>query len=305
MRMRSRRRRLMAVRACEAAARLGSFARAAAELSITPAAVSQQVRYLEQRLEVRLFTRQARGVRLTQVGAEYSATLGDALDKIATATDRVRVADRAGVLTVATTPSFASKWLLPRLIRFQTTHPELDVRLSASNALSNFDLQDVDVAVRYGKGQWPGLSAQLLLSTERFPVCSPSLRSGPVPLAKPGDLRHHTLLHLMVDEWAEWLSLAGLSGLAWGRGPQYSDAGLLTQAAIEGHGVALGQRVLVADDLAAGRLVEPFKLRMPSELAYYVVFQPGAQERPKVAAFQRWLQEEANREGAPTRTPKT
>src|SRR5882672_8997315 len=292
--MRSRLPPLIAVRAFEAAARLGSFARAAEELSITPAAVSQQVRYLEQRLEVRLFTRQARGVRLTRVGAEYSETLGVALDKIATATDRVRVADRAGMLTVATTPSFASKWLMPRLIRFQTAHPAIDVRLSASNSLANFDLQEVDVAVRYGKGRWPGLAAELLLSTERFPVCSPSLRNGPVPLAKPDDLRHHTLLHLMVDEWTEWLSFAGLSGLVWSRGPQYSDAGLLTQAAVEGHGVALGQRVLVADDLAAGRLVEPFTLRMPSELAYYVVVQPGALERPKVAAFHRWLQDEVS-----------
>jgi LysR family transcriptional regulator, glycine cleavage system transcriptional activator len=286
---------LLALRAFEAAARHGSFARAAEELSVTPAAVSQQVRYLEERLDVRLFTRHPRGIQLTRVGAEYAETLGIALDQIAAATDRVRISDRAGKLTIATTPSFAAKWLMPRLIRFQNRHPELDVRLSTSNALADFTHQDIDVAVRYGKGRWSGLHAELLLTTERFPVCSPSLRDGPVTLQTPDDLRNHTMLHLMVDEWAEWLSVAGLGELVWRRGPQYSDAGLLTQAAVEGHGVALGQRVLVADDLAAGRLVEPFTLRIPSEFAYYVVVLPGALERPKVTAFYQWLREEVSR----------
>lgn len=285
---------LIALRAFEAAARQGSFARAAEELSITPAAVSQQVRYLEERLDVRLFTRRPRGVELTPVGAEYAETLGIALDQIAGATDRVRIADRAGKLTIATTPSFAAKWLMPRLIRFQNKHPELDVRLATSNALMDFTRQDIDVAVRYGKGRWSGLDAELLMTTEQFPVCSPSLRDGPVPLQTPDDLRNHTMLHLMVDEWGEWLSGAGLNELVGRRGPQYSDAGLLTQAAIEGHGVALGQRVLVADDLAAGRLVEPFILRISSEYAYYVVALPGALERPKVRAFYLWLREEVS-----------
>lgn len=284
---------LIAVRAFEAAARHSSFVRAADELNITPAAVSQQVRYLEERLAVRLFTRHARGVQLTRVGSDYAPMLTAALDQIAAATVRAQAADEVGTLTISTTPSFAAKWLMPRLIRFQNGHPELDVRLSTSNALTDFKLNDIDLAVRYGKGRWPGLHSELLLETDRFPVCSPALRDGPPPLRRPKDLSKHTMLHVKTDEWAEWLSFAGLGAMAWNRGPQYSDAGLVTQAAVEGHGVALGQRVLVADDLAAGRLVEPFKLRMPGEAAYYVVTLPGALDRAKVRAFAEWLRDEA------------
>ena len=284
---------LIAVRAFEAAARHGSFVRAADELSITPAAVSQQVRYLEERLAIRLFTRHPRGVQLTRAGADYATSITVALDQIAAATERVRNADATGTLTISTTPSFASKWLMPRLIRFQSRHADLDVRLSTSNALADFRLHNIDLAVRYGKGRWLGLVAELLLETERFPVCSPALRDGPVPLRRPKDLSKHTLLHMKTDEWAEWLAFAGVGQMAWRRGPQYSDAGLVTQAAVEGHGVALGQRVLVADDLAAGRLVEPFKLRMPGEAAYYVVTLPGAMDRSKVRSFVEWLRDEA------------
>jgi LysR family glycine cleavage system transcriptional activator len=288
---------LLAVRSFEAAARHGSFARAADELNITPAAVSQQVRHLEERLGIRLFTRNPRGVQLTRAGADYAISITSALDQIASATERVRTADSVGTLTLSTTPSFASKWLMPRLIRFQSRHPELDVRLATSNALTDFKLHDIDLAVRYGKGQWPGLVAELLLETERFPVCSPSLQEGPVPLRRPKDLRKHTLLHVKTDEWAQWLAFAGLQQVPWSRGPQYSDAGLVTQAAVEGHGVALGQRVLVADDLAAGRLVEPFQLRMPGESAYYIVTLPGAVDRKKVGYFVEWLRDEAKMSG--------
>jgi len=284
---------LIAVRAFEAAARHGSFVRAAEELNITPAAISQQVRYLEDRLDVRLFTRRPRGIELTRAGRDYADSLGHALDQIAQATERLKAADNAGKLTIATTPSFAAKWLMSRLIRFQSAHPELEVRLSTSNALTDLSREDIDLAVRYGKGDWPGLQSQLLLGTERFPVCSPSLRDGAKPLRQPADLRQHTMLHVMGDEWAGWLAAAGLAGVSLRKGPQYSDAGLSTQAAVEGHGIALGQRVLVADDLAAGRLVEPFDLRIPGEQAYYAVVLPGALERPKVKAFHQWLFDEA------------
>jgi len=286
---------LVALRAFEAAARNGSFVGAAQELSITPAAVSQQVRYLEERLKVSLFIRHTRSIESTPIGAEYAAALGIAFDQIAAASERVRVDDHNDRLTIATTPSFAAQWLMPRLIRFQNQHPELDVRLSTSNALADFARHDVDVAVRYGMGEWSGLSAELLLRTEHFPVCSPALLNGQFPLKTPSDLRHQTMLHLMVDEWTEWLVAAGVGELVGRRGPQYSDAGLLTQAASEGHGVALGQWVLVADDLAAGRLVEPFALRIPSDHAYYVVAPSGSLDRPKVLAFRRWLQDEATR----------
>jgi LysR family glycine cleavage system transcriptional activator len=285
---------MQAVRAFEAAARHGSFARAAEELSVTAAAISQQVRYLEDRLDVPLFTRHARGVTLTSAGRDYADALASALDLVAAATERLRYAERAGQLTIATTPSFAAKWLMPRLIGFQTKNPDLDVRLSTSNALVDLARQGVDVAVRYGGGRWPGLEAELLMPTELFPVCSPTLRDGEPPLRVPADLAGHTMLHLMIDDWAEWLEAAGIESIDTRRGPRYSDAALLIQAAVAGHGVALGQYVLVADDLAAGRLVEPFDLRIPGDKAYYVVAPPGMLERPKIRAFRDWLLAEAH-----------
>ncbi|NIA69863.1 transcriptional regulator GcvA [Pelagibius litoralis] len=292
---------LIAMRAFEAAARQGSFTKAATELNITPAAVSQQVRHLEQQLGVTLFLRQARGITLTPAGKDYTQALGPALDQIAEATRQARGADRSGRLTVATTPSFAAKWLVQRLARFQAEQPDLDVRLSTSNALTSFSEDDIDVAVRFGTGQWPGAVARLLMTTELFPVCSPGLLRGPRPLRRPEDLQHHTMLRLMFPDWTKWLEAAGLQNLAQRRGPQFSDAGLMMQAAIDGQGVALGQRVLVADDLAAGRLVEPFDLRVPSEVSYFLVTPQAALVRPKVEAFCDWLEEEARAAQSPSR----
>lgn len=280
---------LTALRAFEAAARQGSFVRAADELNITPAAISQQVRLLEEQLGVLLFARRARSVSLTTVGACYARELGVALDRIAVASERVRTADRSGTLTISTTPSFALKWLLPRLADFQTAHPELDVRLSTSNTLADFSTQDIDIAIRYGRGRWPGLSSSLLARTTLLPVASPRLQEGAQPINTPPDLAHHTILHLLNDSWPEWLAAAGAPDLDLQRGPRYSDIGILMQAAIEGHGVALGQSLLVSDDLKTGRLVELFKLRIPASAAYYLVGPTGSLKRPKVRAFHAWL----------------
>ncbi|MDB5854121.1 MAG: transcriptional regulator, LysR family [Herminiimonas sp.] len=286
---------LTTLRAFEAAARHSSFASAADELSITPAAVSQQVRHLEDHLSVRLFTRHARRVEVTAAGADYARTVGAMLDQLALATERIQHADRVGRLTIATTPSLAAQWLMPRLIRFLELHPELDVRLSTSNALVDFERQDVEVAVRYGDGRWPGLQSELLIATELFPVCSPSFRQGAQRLRIPANLRPRSLLRLMSNEWPKWLEAAGLGDMR-AEGPQYSDVGLLTQAAVAGQGVALGQSIIVADDLADGRLIEPFNLRIPSQSAYYIVGLPGDLERPKVRAFSQWLRKELARD---------
>jgi LysR family glycine cleavage system transcriptional activator len=282
---------LTALRAFEAAGRHANFARAAGELSITPAAVSQQVRSLEDFLGIRLFTRRARGVELTAAGAEYARSLGLLLDQLALATEQARRTEEPGRLTIATTPSFAARWLMPRLTGFLELHPEFDVRLSTSNTVADFARQDIDVAVRYGVGRWPGLKAQLLLTAELFPVCSPSFRQGSPPLRAPTDLRPRTLLRLAIDAWPKWLEAAGLASRG-ATGPQFSDIGLLIQAAVAGQGVALGQSVIVADDLAAGRLMEPFMLRIPSGQAYYLVAPPEMFQSRKVAAFHRWLRKE-------------
>ncbi len=286
---------LNAVRAFEAAGRHRGFARAAEELSITAAAVGQHVRRLEERLGARLFRRHGRGVVLTAAGRAYLEALTPALERIEAATERVVQAERTGIVTVSTTPSFAAKWLVPRLAGFQVRHPEIDVRLSTSNALADPAVEDVDVAVRYGPGRWPGLEVHPLMETELFPVCSPALLEGASPLREPADLRHHTVLHLMADDWPRWFAAAGVPELAAvaERGPRFSDAGLLTAAAVAGQGVALGQRVLVADDLAAGRLIAPFSVTLASTHAYYLVCAPGELERPKVSAFAAWIHGEA------------
>lgn len=289
---------LAALRAFEAAGRHANFVRAAAELSITPAAVSQQVRSLEDFLGIRLFTRRARGVELTAAGAEYARSLGLLLDQLALATERARRTEEPRRLTIATTPSFAARWLMPRLTGFLELHPEFDVRLSTSNAIADFARQDIDVAVRYGSGRWPGVKAHLLLTAELFPVCSLSFRLGSKPLRVPDDLRPRALLRLAIDDWPKWLQAAGIGGRR-AEGPQFSDVGLLTQAAVAGQGVALGQSVVVADDLAAGRLIEPFKLRIPSGLAYYLVAPPEMFQSRKVAAFHRWLRQEISPAAAP------
>lgn len=294
--MRSRLPPLGALRAFEAAGRHANFVRAAGELNITPAAVSQQVRALEEHLGIRLFTRRARGVELTAAGAGYAREISAVLEQLALATERARRTDEPRRLTIATTPSFAARWLMPRLTDFLERHPDLDVRLSTSNALADFATQDIDVAVRYGTGHWPGLEAQLLLTAELFPVCSPSYRLRARPLRVPADLKPRALLRLARDEWPKWLEAAGLGDYR-AAGPQFSDVGLLTQAAVAGQGIALGQSVIVADELAAGRLIEPFGLRIPSGMSYYLVAPRDSLESRKVAAFQRWLRGQCARRG--------
>ena len=202
-----------------------------------------------------------------------------------------RKRDEQGGLIVSTMGSFAIKWLVPRLARFRAAHPEIDVRLQANDALVDFTQDDVDLAIRYGRGQYPGLKAERLMTEDFVPVCSPALLKGPHPLRAPEDLRHYPLLHeegTRID-WRMWLMAAGVEGVDPTRGPIYSHSSMVMQAVINGEGVALGRTALIAEDLAAGRLVKPFELALPAEWAYYVVYPPRALARPKVRAFRDWL----------------
>ena len=199
-----------------------------------------------------------------------------------------------GPLSVSVLPSVASKWLLPRLGRLREKHPEIELRISPSTVLTDFQRDDVDVVVRYGKGRYEGLHSVRLMTEDIFPVCSPALLSGPNALRKPEDLRHHTLLHddAYVD-WAMWLLVAGVDGIEFSQGPYLTDSGLLVQAAVEGQGVALARGALAAGDIAAGRLVKPFDLAIPTEYAYYVLCPEATAQNPKIVAFREWLVEEA------------
>jgi LysR family glycine cleavage system transcriptional activator len=290
---------LNAIRAFEAAGRHLSFTKAAAELFVTQAAVSHQIKALEVALGLQLFRRFNRRLMLTDAGQAYLPPLREALDGIAAATERLRTAEQTGSLKVSVLPSLAAKWLLPRLSRFRERHPEIDVLVSASNALVDFARDEVDIAIRYGFGRYPGLEVQFLMGDQIFPVCSPKLLAMRPPLRDPSDLRHHTLLHdadalaTESESWRIWLEAAGISGVDPSRGPGFSDSSMLLQAAIDGQGVALGRSALAALDLEAGRLVQPFGPSIPSNLSYFIVRPSTAGQRPKVRLFHDWLLEQA------------
>lgn len=287
---------LNGLRAFEAAARHLSFSKAADELHVTPAAISHQIKALEGYLGVPLFRRLNKGLLLSEAGQAALPNLREGFDQIARAVDAVRAWDVRRPLTVSTAPSFGAKWLVPRLAGFRQAHPGIEVRVDASPELVDFAREDVDLAIRYGSGDYPGLITERLLVEEVFPVCSPRLREGPEPLCTPADLRHHTLLHVdwvqqpeMWPDWSMWLRAAGVEEVDPTRGPRFSMSTMAAQAAIEGHGVALGSSVLLRDDLQAGRLIKPFELGFPVDFAYYLVYPEPNAERPKVIAFRQWL----------------
>ena len=285
---------LNALRAFEVAGRHLSFTRAARELNVTQAAVSHQIKALEAQLGVRLFRRAARGLLLTDTGQAYLSDVREAFRRLIQATERLRTRDVAGVLTVSVLPSLASRWLIHRLGGFQERHPEIDVRVSADDRTVQFDREDVDVAIRYGRGVYPGAEADLFLTEELFPVCSPRLMEGPHPLRQPADLAHHMLLHDdLPTNWAMWLKVAGATNVDPTRGPAFTDSGMVLQAAIDGMGVALGRSALAGDDLAAGRLVRPFDIILPADNAYYLVYPEHTANRPKIKAFRDWILAEA------------
>ena len=293
---------LNSLRAFEAAARHLSFTKAAEELSVTPAAISHQIKALEEFLGVVLFRRLTRALRLTDAGQAAFPKVREGFDKLAEAVEILRAEEESKVLTVSVSPSFGAKWLVPRLDRFRAAHPDFDIRIDATDRLADFQGDNVDVALRYGKGNYPGLLVDKLFGVEMVPVCSPELLDGPQPLQQPQDLAHHTLLHLdwILEEqtspsWRMWLLAAGVSEVDATRGPRFSMESMMVQAAIEGQGVALAMTVLVGGDLAAGRLVMPFDLSVcdPLNFAFYVVSPTRTAEVPKVAAFRTWVLSEA------------
>jgi LysR family transcriptional regulator, glycine cleavage system transcriptional activator len=284
---------LNGLRAFEAAARHMSFTAAATELNVTQTAISHQIRRLEQELGVRLFVRQNRSLALTAEAREYLPGIRAAFNDLRLATDRLRRKDNDRVLTVSTLASLAAKWLLPRLSTFQRAHPDIDVRITSSTSLVDFRRDDVDAAIRYGRGQWPGLRADWLMADELFPVCSPALLKGNKPLRRPEDLAHHTLLHTSGaydDDWRLWLTAAGLpSDISKQPGLSFDLILMTVQAAIDGLGIALGRTTYVESDVAKGRLVVPFKFALPSDAGFYLVSPEVRSESAKLSAFRNWL----------------
>ncbi len=290
---------LNGLRAFEAAARRGGFARAAAELGVTPAAVSHQVKGLEEGLGVTLFERHARGLELTPAGAAYAAELTGAFNHLARAQAALRKRELSGTLTVSTLPSLATLWLVPRLADFRTRYPEIDLRLLSETHLTDWETCNVDVAIRYGRGHYPDLKVRRLFGETVSPVCGPSLLSGDPPLRAWTDLTRHTLLHdweALEEEpsitWGPWLRDHGLDESAMMHGLFFNDSTAIIQAARHGVGVAVGRSRLVAQHLIDGRLVRPFEVSRPAEFAYYLVAPEDRAGDPKVAVLAEWLLEQ-------------
>ncbi len=300
------------LRAFEAAARHVSFTQAARELGVTPSAVSQQVRLLEQHLGCALFNRLPRSLELAEAGEAYLPLVHDAFERLVASTAEL-FGDR-GVkrLTIRVTAGFAVFWLIPRLTRFRARHPDMALRLTTSIWAGEPRDPAADLEIRHGAGGWPGMRAERLSWDTVFPVCSPSLRNGPVPLVSPADLSRHTLLHAIGfrEGWGEWLARAGVADrVDPAEGLEFDTSVMTIELALRGAGVALGRSCLVGELLAAGRLVAPFELALPTDEAVYLISTAGRPADSAAERFRVWLLAEAGKDrpraaGSPRRTKR-
>jgi LysR family glycine cleavage system transcriptional activator len=284
---------LNALRAFEVAARNENFTRAAAELGVSQAAVSQQVKSLEAMLGLKLFARDGKQLVITSAGKQYLAVVRDALDRIAVGTDRLLKNMPSSVLTVSTSPDFGAKWLVHRLGRFAAAYPGIDLRVSTTTRQVDLIAEHVDVAIRHGDGHWASLDAVALGAEQLVPVCSPKLLSGRNRVTQASDLLKFPLLRLDGwTTWSKWFEAAGVSASAR-RGPVLNQASMLIDAAVEGQGVALARTTLAAWDLLHGRLVVPIAAALPLENIYWIVYPKLASHEAKVVTLRDWLLAEA------------
>ncbi len=279
---------LNGLKAFEAAARRGSFAGAGEELNVTPAAVSRMVRLLEQRLNVDLFERGANRLALTAAGRAYQVGLAPIFDALVLLTEQVKAKPGGRVLTIGVGPTFAVRWLIPRLAAFREVAPDIDVRITTGGAAAPF-ADDWTCGITLGDGGWPGLVAERLFEANLVPVCAPKLGER---LKSPRDLKNATLLQVAHSrgDWPLWLRAAALDGLV-ATGPIFAFYGQALQAAADGVGVALGIRPYIDDDLAAGRLVAPFTLSVPKGSEWYLVFRDMRRAEPAFVAFRNWIEQ--------------
>ena len=302
---------LASLRAFEAAARHLSFAKAAEELLVTPGAVSQQVKQLEDWLGVALFRRLPKGVLLTDAGQLYGSELREVFARLTVASERVRRHAASPILTVSMVPSLATRWLIPRLGGFRDRHPDIDLRIEVNSATTDFARENVDAAIRQGRGPgWPGMHADPLFPNVVFPVCSPRLIEEGPPLRAPADLARYTLLHEdpWLDPqgrsqeltWQDWLAAVGAPEVDATRGPHFTQTQMSLRAALAGQGIALANAALAGEDLRAGRLVRALPQEVDAGTGYWFVCPDAGLARPRTAAFRAWLLEEARRERGET-----
>jgi LysR family transcriptional regulator, glycine cleavage system transcriptional activator len=282
---------MQALRAFEAAARTRSLTRAAESLHLTHGAISHQIKALEADLGVSLVERAGRGIRLTDAGERFAGQVRAALAELSDAVREVRDRSNPRQLRVSVMPSFAARWLLPRIGRFIAAHPEVDLDVRASSTLVDFRRDDVDVAVRYGAGHYPGVGVEHLMNDTYFAVCSPQFASGKLP-ERPADLANHMLLRSDGRFWHGWFAAAGLDLPEPTRGPIFDDDSHLMQAAIEGQGIALARTSLIGKDLTNRVLVRLFDVTLPSPNQYFLVYPTRLVDSPKLALFRAWLKRE-------------
>ena len=282
---------MQALRAFEAAARLASLTRAAAELHVTHGAISHQIKALEDELGVELMVRAGRGVRVTAAGERFAQRVRDALERLADAVRETTAHVDERRIRVTVVPSFAARWLLPRIGRFVAAHPDVDLDVRAATALVDFGHEDLDFGIRHGLGEWPGVLTEHLFDETYFPVCSPRIAGGRLP-ARPADLRRHVLLRGEGEPWVPWFRAAGLDWPEPVRGPMFSDSSHVVQAAAEGQGIALARESLLGNDLRTGALVRLFDVRVPSPRRFFLVYPPRLAKSGKLALFRAWLRRE-------------
>lgn len=281
---------LNALRAFEAAARHESFSAAAKELHVTHAAVSHQIRALEDWLGVPLFERSARSVRLNERGRSYLPLVRGVFDQLKAGTDTLLRAARDEALVVTAPHAFAVRWLAPRLGQLWNTHPDLDLRLKEVSWIEDASFSESDVSIRIGDGNWTGVEAVRLMAGSLTPTCSPQLLANGPPLERPADLLRFKLLHLHDhDGWRDWLRRAGIDDAGINRGPVFDDANFIYSAVLAGQGIGLLHTALTRRELAAGLLVRPFESGPGESLDYYIAYPPGGAEDPRIARFRDWL----------------
>ncbi|HQR10396.1 MAG TPA: transcriptional regulator GcvA [Casimicrobiaceae bacterium] len=282
---------MQALRAFEAAARERSLTRAAESLHVTHGAISHQIKALESDLGVRLVERAGRGIRLTDDGERFAGRVRAAFSELTAAVQEIGARANPRLLRVSVVPSFAARWLLPRVRGFLSAHPDVDLDVRSNMANVDFQRDDADIAIRYGYGEWPGVTAEHLLDDWFFPVCSPRLNHGRLP-SRPEDLARFTLIRSEDEPWGPWFKAAGLDWPEPARGPIFNDASHCMQAAIDGDGIALARSTLLANDVRNGVLVRPFAIEAPASRKFWLVYPPRSANSSKLALFRQWLHAE-------------
>jgi len=286
---------LNALKAFAAAGKHLNLTAAAKELFVTPSALSHQIRGLEDLLDVKLFVRTRHGLDLTDAGRLILPGISDAFDQMSKTMALLKPGKGSHILTVSMLSTFAMRWFIPRLSRFQLQHTNIDVRISTSVELVNFDRDDVDCAIRFGGGHWPGLAATRLFAEQLTPICSPHLASVEKPLSDPRNLASFTLLHarLRPDDWRIWLNAVGLSDFKVQHEQVYETRNFAIQAAVDGLGVAVVDPSLVTGEIESGRLIQPFRKTLTGENAYYQVYPQSKASDTSIVALQNWLLDES------------